>query len=903
MIGNLNTRGKLFVLVVESLPRLLTFVLRFTSRFPICRLICLCVLCIPTAILSGGSFSFDFADLTPRTIKSALSRNVKGYKVGIALSGGGARGFAHLGVLEELEKNGIQIDIVTGTSMGGIIGGLYATGMPPHQIEKVAREIDWSSFFSDAPGRGSLLLTRRTEIEGELLTVRFDHLTPQIPTALSSGQKLVNVLNSLTLTSTYFSQGDFANFDRKLGIVATDIVAGERVVFERGSLAEALRATMGVPLAFTPMEQGNRLLMDGGLLEPIPTRTARQLGADFVIAVDATSDLLTIKEIVDPVDIANQTTTILSTEAKKRLLEEADFVITPALSDISATAFDKAEVTVARGREAAVQRMVELKDLLAHKTDSCRTVIIDSVSFTDTIDHRSETVISAMNAIRAFAGKTVRTVQIDEALHRLFQTGEFAKVDDSLATGASSILVIRTTPFPVIRKLTLDGNQVFDDSTLTRASGFSDSRVNSISRLREVTENLIALYQYHGYDLAQVKGARLDTATMELTVVVDEGKIAGITVEGNEKTRWWVVSSYFPLSSGQFYSKFAAARGVQQIYSCGLYDNVNLRLDERSGGVWITINVKEKKFGYARIGGRYHEEFHPEVFLKFGHANLFGTGNEASAYAKFSERRKLYQLQLRADRIVRTMATYNLRFYYANDKIGLFADGERISFRTDKRWGVRISVGQQLAREGLFDITARWEQVRFQYEGEKSSTERRLGSLQFKAYYDTKDRFTLPTSGEALAASFEIASDILATDENYRKLEGSAEGYYHLTRKLNLHPRVSVGWSQDGLPIYEKFYLGGSRAFYGYLNDQLVGDKYFLTNSELRLGPIYSFYLSVRYDAGQVFGRLDDVRVNRLRHAFGVALILDTPMGPFSIGYGRAERRYGNLYLNLGFDF
>ena len=319
----------------------------------------------------GGDFSIDFGNLTPPALKTALSQNVKGYRTGIALSGGGARGFAHLGVLEELEKSGVEIDVVAGTSMGGIIGGLYATGMTPEQIEKTALAIRWNDFFSDKPQRGSQLFTRRAETEGELLTLRFDGFNPKIPTALSSGQQLVNVLSSLTLTSSYFSKGDFANLDRKLAVVATDIVTGEEVVFERGSMIEALRATMGVPLAFTPLEQDGRLLMDGGLLEPIPTRVARKLGADFVIAVDVTSDLLSIEEIVDPIDIANQMTTILSEKNRKQLMAEADFVVTPDLSGFKATAFGMADSAIAQGRRAMTPRILELRRQLEQVTDTC----------------------------------------------------------------------------------------------------------------------------------------------------------------------------------------------------------------------------------------------------------------------------------------------------------------------------------------------------------------------------------------------------------------------------------------------------------------------------------------------------------------------------------------------------
>jgi NTE family protein len=850
---------------------------------------------------TSRDFEIDYRNLTPAALKAALAQNVKGYKTGIALSGGGARGFAHLGVLEELEKSGVEIDLVAGTSMGGIIGGLYAAGMTPEQIERTALAIRWNDFFSDKPQRGSQLFTRRAETEGELLTIRFDGLNPKIPAALSSGQQLVNVLSSLTLTSSYFSKGDFANLDRKLAVVATDIVTGEEIVFERGSMIEALRATMGVPLAFTPLEQDGRLLMDGGLLEPIPTHTLRNLGADFVIAVDVTSDLIPLGEISDAIDIAGQVTTILSAEAKRRLLSEADFVVTPDLSGFKATAFNLGDSAIERGRRAMAPRMLELRRRLAQVADTCAVIRLDSVRFEGTAPESVDSFErGARGNLFRMQGQSIRMAQINQATYQLFQTGAYASVRYRLDTNK---LVVETTPFTLIRQLNINGNQLFADSTLLRVSKFGSAPVNSMIRLQAVYDSILTFYRNNGYDLAQIKGAWMDSTRQELEIVLDEGRISGISVEGNDKTRWWVVTSYFPLDAGDFYSKFRAMRGVQDIYGSGLFDNVNLRLEERNGGVWITIILREKKFTYARVAARYHEDFHPECVVKTGYANLFGTGNELSAGARFSERRKLYQLQLRADRVFRSFITYNIRLYYANDKIGQFRGKKRISDRTDKRWGIKFGIGQQLWKRGLFDVTARFEGVRYQFPGEESGIERRVASLQSGITVDTRDRFTFPTSGRMLKVSLEVASDVLSADEVFRKFEGSAEGYVKLTRRLNVHPKLALGLSENGLPIYDKFYLGGSRSFNGYAVDQLVGDKYFLSNFEVRLGPVYSTYLSLRYDAGQVFGRFEEVRVQGLRHAWGAAIALDTPLGPLSLGYGRAEAKYDRLYLNLGFDF
>ncbi len=870
------------------------------------------LLCVLLLLMAGGSsaeevsgsFRLDLNDLRPQAIRREMNRTDESFQVGIALSGGGARGFAHVGVLQALEELGVDLDVVAGTSMGGIIGGLYAAGMSPAEIRQVANDVDWSSFFSNKPRRRTQLFTRRAEIEGALLSVRFDGYYPQIPTALSTGQKLVNLLSDLTQTSGYFSGGDFANLPRRLVIVATDLVSGERILFTEGSLVEAIRATMGVPLAFTPLERDGQLLMDGGLLEPIPTRAAREMGADFIIAVNTTSDLLAADEISDPVDIANQTTTILSSEVRSKLLAMSDFVITPPLENLKATDFRDHGIAYEIGYETTMAQAEELLARLRTSRSGGGKFKIEGVDLrchSDESHGDCTTLLDAMSASMIDV-ETDRS-RVREQVQELFQSGRFLSLSYQLTHASGSVLGIDAVPFPKIVRAELEGTKVFDSSEILAESGAFQTPVAGVADLLRQYDSILRLYRDRGYDLARVDSAYYRSEDSTLVMSIAEGRISGISVEGAKKTRDWVVTSYFPLKAGDFYSKPRAIRGVQEIFSSGLYDNVNLRLDERDGGVWITIIVKEAKFTYARLGARYHEEFHPESFVKIGYANLFGTGHELSAYSRFSEQRKLYRLQLRADRIFRTFVTYKVQGYYANNKIGLYDGDDRIGHRTDKHWGGRVGVGQQLWRLGLFEVTGRWEQVRFTPPGAEDPIERRVVSLIGSLHYDTKDRFTFARTGSVLEASAEVASDVLGGDEVFRKFEGSLEQFSTVGHKLTFHPRVAIGLSQDGLPLYDKFYLGGTRTFFGYRTDQLVGDKYFLTNLALRIGPIFSFYLTGRYDFGEVFGRFEEVRFKDLRHAWGMELALDTPLGPFSIAYGRAEASLDNIYLNLGYDF
>ncbi|MFH2054893.1 MAG: patatin-like phospholipase family protein [bacterium] len=852
------------------------------------------------AALLTGEFSVALDSLTPEDIDRAMTRNIKGYKIGLALSGGGARGLAQIGILDELERAGIDVDLVAGTSMGGIIGGLYAAGLTPAELEAATEEIDWRGLFSDRPSRESQLFTQRAETEGELLSLRFEGRQPRIPTALSTGQKLMNILETLTQVPAFFSRGDFENLDRPLAIVATDIVAGEKVVFTSGSLASAMRATSGVPLAFTPLETQDRLLLDGGLLDPIPTTEARELGADFVIAVNTTSPLLAKEEISDPIDIANQTTTIMQAPLRREALAAADFVVEPDLKGAKATDFNDVAGLIEQGRRAVRPMIDDLQQALREFEITREMVTLDTV-IVETALLAEPQVLRRFNAL---VGAPYRPEGISSAVYDEFRSGRYRRLAYQIKSeGDQTILEIDGELLPIISHISFAGNSAFSDSVLHSSIAPDRHQALTLTELYQIEESLLETYRKAGFDLARIRRASLVPENQEVLLELNEGRVTGISVEGNQQTRWWVAASYFTLKPGDLYSKFKAAEGVRRIYASGLFENVRLQLSERGGGVWLTIQVKEKNYAYLKLGARYHEEFHPESFLKIGYANLGGSGNDLSLFSRFSERRKLYQVQLRADRIFRTLVTYNLRAYYQNDKVGLFTENVLTGLRTDKRWGVKLSIGQQLARFGLFDVTARYEHIRFSISDEAVHTDRRVASLSFNLRYDTKDRFTFPTKGRASHLSLEFASDVLGAEEVFRKFEGYIENYLMLAPLLNLRLRGSLGISDNGLPIYDRFYLGGSRNFIGYRIDQLSGDKYLLGTSELRLGPWNSLYLSLRYDMGEVFDRFEQLRFQHFRHTVGAQLALSTPLGPIAVAYGRAEGKFDNVYLNLGFDF
>ena len=286
--------------------------------------------------------------------------------IGLVLSGGGARGIAHVGVLEALERERVPVDIVVGTSMGAIVGGLYASGITPLELEEWLDEVDWGDIFQDDPLYPELTqrrkrLAREFPVDLELGLGR-DGL--EVPSGLISGQKLNRELRRLT-----FPVATIEHFDSlpiPFRAVATDLASGEPLILSGGDLVGALRSSMSVPGVFTPYRYGEYLLADGGLRRNVPVELARQMGADIVIVVDVGTPLDSIGGLRSVIDLTDQMTRIatrVGSIEELASLGERDILIRPDLSRVSAMDFDRAFDAVTAGFAAADAVTPRLREL------------------------------------------------------------------------------------------------------------------------------------------------------------------------------------------------------------------------------------------------------------------------------------------------------------------------------------------------------------------------------------------------------------------------------------------------------------------------------------------------------------------------------------------------------------
>ncbi|PKM30295.1 MAG: hypothetical protein CVV07_07730 [Gammaproteobacteria bacterium HGW-Gammaproteobacteria-11] len=284
-------------------------------------------------------------------------------RTGLVLSGGGARGLAHIGVLKQLEEMNIPIHAIAGTSMGAVIGGLYAAGYSADELEQIALELDWANTLSDEPLREDIPFRRKQDDRDFLVKQRlsFDRGRPNLPMGLLQGQNLSLVLESLLVHTN-----DIDDFDRlpiPFRAVATDIATGEAVIFDQGHLPLAIRASMALPGFFAPVKVEDRLLVDGVLVKNIPIDVARSMGVDRVIVVDIGTPLKTADQLNSLFDVMDQTTTLLTrTNSQEQLdtLREEDLLLQPDIGDMGFSNFDQVPLAILAG-ETSLQNAVNVE--------------------------------------------------------------------------------------------------------------------------------------------------------------------------------------------------------------------------------------------------------------------------------------------------------------------------------------------------------------------------------------------------------------------------------------------------------------------------------------------------------------------------------------------------------------
>ena len=478
-------------------------------------------------------------------------------KIGLVLGGGGARGAAHIGVLKELERQRVPIDAIAGTSMGAIVGGLYATGMTPAELEELVTTLDWVASMRDTPTREHLSFRRKLDDEHYPISAELGISREglEIPMGAVEGQRLSLLLRELTIDVSHI--GNFDDLPIPFRAVATNIETGDAHVMGEGDLAQAIRASMSVPAIFAPAEIDGHLFVDGGIASNLPVEVMQAMDVDIIIAVDVEFPLYPADELTSAVRISEQMITILMRQETLRQIErlgEDDILIRPALGTFDSGAFERTPETIGPGEQAAIAVAGRLADVALDEAAFAQHLaarhspppIDEKLAFVRVVDDGPVSARMLESHLDIEPGDPVDTGQLSSAAQDLYGLNLHEQVSYRLdeENGATGVIFDARSKsygpnilkFAVSLENDFEGSSAFNIGTRLRRIGINSRGAEWLTDLQLGTDPLLAseFYQPFQAGSALFVAPRIDLRQRNFNTFENEDAIARYRISESE---------------------------------------------------------------------------------------------------------------------------------------------------------------------------------------------------------------------------------------------------------------------------------------------------------------------------------------------------------------------------------
>lgn len=396
--------------------------------------------------------------LTPIFNFGQDSLTIKRPKVGVVLSGGGAKGYAHIGALKKIEEAGIKIDYIGGTSMGAIVGGLYAAGYTPNELENIIEQLDLTSLIINEKNREEIPYFEKANSEKYIVELPFNNFKLTIPQAISSGQGPLDLLTYLF--RHVHNVNDFKNLPTPFICIGTNIETGEEMVFDKGFLPEVVLASGAYPSMIKPVKIKDKLYIDGGVLNNFPVKEVKDMGADIIIGVDLQDPLKTQNELNSATNVLMQ---IIKFNMEKKSDEQrklVDLMIIPNLEGYGVASFGEVEPILNRGTEAANLKFKELKEIAALQGNIPQRkdlyledyILIKDIKIEGAEDFNANYI---KGKLKIKSPQLASYKEIQEGINRLYSSGNFSNINYRLEENIDNDynLTLKITENPVKQKI------------------------------------------------------------------------------------------------------------------------------------------------------------------------------------------------------------------------------------------------------------------------------------------------------------------------------------------------------------------------------------------------------------------------------------------------------------------
>ncbi len=854
--------------------------------------------------------------------------------VGLALSGGGARGLSQIGVLKALVEKHVPVSLICGTSMGSIVGGLYSLGYTPPEIDSICKATDWEDILSSTnrTNRRDLFFDKKLTEDKSVFALRLRGLKPLIPTAINDGQKFTNYLNILSFQAPIRLQENFDELETKFRAVCTDLVSGSAVVLRSGSIAKALRASSSVSFLLSPVSLDSMLLVDGGLTANIPVKITKDEGADFVIAVNTTSLLHNKQELELPWNVADQIISIPMQLMNTDQLKLADFVINPSPGNFLSSEFQYIDSAIAEGYKSTVPVCDSLNSAI--KKLFIKRLSSNDTLFTNVFIHEAPAGI--LNKCKAFFnGSSLYKSEILYFLYSLNTDDDFVELSAIPGKyGDTTYIDITAKPFPAIIYSKISGSLLTENPNVNSSLSELNGHPFSSKRVMKVAKDILNGYRLLGNSLAEIDSIYFNASSRVLTFYVNPGIISNIEIRGLTSTNPNVIRREISLERGDVFLSSNFKQGLTNLRSLNIFDNIVVSFERQKEGNAVFFEIEERTSGIVRFGFKLDNENLPQVGIDIRDENLFGNGSEVGFMTLFSTQARSYILEQRGNRLFDSFYSYDVRAFFNFNDIYTYSENLRpnksneysIDLKGEYRqifYGFSVAAARQFQRLGNVSLRGTYQMDEVQNIRDGSLREgnykNRFVTIRASSNIDTQDKYPYPTSGAKINVFYEFASTVLGSNFGFTNIGGE----YHIHIPVGLRHTIStsakVGFGDKTLPLTQHYSLGGQNSFFGMKENELRGRQIVLASLEYRyLLPVQVFfdtYFQVRYDLGSVWENQNQIRFADLRHGIGASLSFKTPIGPADFAIGRSfyfqtneptsPVKMGplNFYFSIGFYY
>jgi NTE family protein len=514
-------------------------------------------------------------------------------KVGVVLSGGGAKGYAHVGALKVLEEAGVHIDYIAGTSMGAIVGGLYAAGYSADQLDSILRNTDIADLMNDKVPRSMKPIFEKEYGEKYALSLTFEDFKIFLPSALSNGQNIFNFLNRLTFPVAHIR--DFSQLSIPFFCVGTNVATGEAVYFENGSLAAAMRASGAFPGLLAPFRMGDKLITDGGIVDNFPARKLFEKGVDIIIGVNVEQGLYGQEDLFTIDKIIEQVSSFQMVQNSEDQLQYCDVLIRPKIDGFSVTSFDAIDTLIKSGEMAAREYLDTLKSIASNQgVEVFKSVYLkvpDTIQF-ESYNIAKNRVLDSDIIAEYFPKKLKDPFASDDfykSITHLYGTGCYQYIDYDFLQDEDGCMSLEMRPYPKqgydrLLRLGLHFDDVYKSSLLLNLTFLNLGFRNSTASLNLILGDEFRYSFNYLWDLAakpdlgvnsylffnHIPSERFSNIIIDSTLV-----LSNITFDQTDFTN----EMYVRLSAGNFHSFNLG--GQLKYFKSSSSQVVNLNNDEK----------------------------------------------------------------------------------------------------------------------------------------------------------------------------------------------------------------------------------------------------------------------------------------------------------------------------------